>query len=53
MAKHGFKGSTPERLYIYRRRCELQTEALAGTIGYAALPAAMPCQSGFRTGKIG
>ncbi|MCZ4371340.1 isochorismate synthase MenF [Vibrio diazotrophicus] len=30
--KHSFMGSTPERLY-YRQGSELQTEALAGTIG--------------------
>ncbi len=31
-SKHGFIGSTPERLY-YRHERELHTEALAGTIG--------------------
>ncbi len=31
-SKHSFMGSTPERLYM-RHQSELQTEALAGTIG--------------------
>ncbi len=31
-SKHSFMGSTPERLYL-RQQNELQTEALAGTIG--------------------
>jgi len=31
-SKHSFMGSTPERLYL-RQQSELQTEALAGTIG--------------------